>query len=127
MLFHLRDAFRAGDSLGWRGRAHPAVVDADRSLPVPASPHDWLAERQVRTGRKSAQGGHVPAHVQREDPYRRISPPPANNPEYLKWCEAGGIKQPMQKRTLNTRLTEGGFGIGRERTGGAVFLTGCQL
>ena len=24
----------------------PAVVDADRSLPVPASPHDWLAERK---------------------------------------------------------------------------------
>ena len=22
----------------------------------------------------------MPAHVQREDPYRRISPPPANNP-----------------------------------------------
>ena len=50
----------------------------------PPSPHDWLAERQVRTGRKSAQGGHVPAHVQREDPYRRISPPPANNPETCK-------------------------------------------
>ena len=24
----------------------PAVADADRSLPVPASPHDWLAERR---------------------------------------------------------------------------------
>ncbi len=27
-------------------RSAPAVVDADRSLPVPASPHDWLAERK---------------------------------------------------------------------------------
>ena len=25
----------------------PAVADADRSLPVPASPHDWLAERRL--------------------------------------------------------------------------------
>ena len=24
----------------------PAVADADRSLPVPTSPHDWLAERR---------------------------------------------------------------------------------
>ena len=42
---------------GWRGRAAtaisektllsvPAVAEADRSLPVPASPHDWLAERR---------------------------------------------------------------------------------
>ena len=31
----------------WAGAvAPPAVVDADRSLPVPASPHDWLAERK---------------------------------------------------------------------------------
>ena len=51
------------------------------------------------------------------------TPVPEVYAKYLKWCEAGGIKQPMQKRTLNTRLTEGGFGIGRVRTGGAVFLT----
>ena len=25
----------------------PAVADADRSLPAPASPHDWLAERRL--------------------------------------------------------------------------------
>ena len=42
---------------GWRGRAAtatserrllsaPAVADADRRLPVAASPHDWLAERR---------------------------------------------------------------------------------
>ena len=42
---------------GWHGRGAtaiserrccrlPAVADADRSLPVPASPHDWLAERR---------------------------------------------------------------------------------
>ena len=56
MLFHLRDAFRAGDVwLAWSRRygdirkallSAPAVADADRSLPVPASPHDWLAERR---------------------------------------------------------------------------------
>ena len=50
MLFHLRDAFRAGDVWLARSRRYgdirkvllsaPAVADADRSLPVPASPHD---------------------------------------------------------------------------------------
>ena len=56
MVFHLRDAFRAGDVWLARSRRYgdirkvllsaPAVADADRSLPVPASPHDWLAERR---------------------------------------------------------------------------------
>ena len=60
VLFHLRDAFRAGDV--WLARSHrygdirkallsaPAVADADRSLPAPASPHDWLAERRAPRG-----------------------------------------------------------------------------
>ena len=56
MLFHLRDAFRAGDVWLARSRRYgdirkallsaPAVADADRNLPVPASPHDWRAERR---------------------------------------------------------------------------------
>ena len=56
VLFHLRDAFRAGDVWLARSRCYgdirkallsaPAGADADRSLPVPASPHDWLAERR---------------------------------------------------------------------------------
>ena len=56
MWFHLRDAFRAGDVWLARPRRYgdirrtllsvPAVPDADRSLPVPARPRDWLAERQ---------------------------------------------------------------------------------
>ena len=56
VLFHLRDAFRAGDVWLARSRRYgdirkallsvPAGADADRSLPVPASPHDWLAERR---------------------------------------------------------------------------------
>ena len=56
VLFHLRDAFRAGDVWLARSRRYgdirkallsaPTVADADRSLPVPASPHDWLAERR---------------------------------------------------------------------------------
>ena len=56
VLFHLRDAFRAGDVWLAQSRRYgdirkallsaPAVADADRSLPVPASPHDWLAERR---------------------------------------------------------------------------------
>ena len=55
-MFHLRDAFRVGDVWLARSRRYgdirkallsaPAVADADRSLPVPASPHDWLAERR---------------------------------------------------------------------------------
>ena len=57
MLFHLRDAFRAGDVWLARSRRYgdirrtllaiPAVPEADRSLPVPARPRDWLAERQL--------------------------------------------------------------------------------
>ena len=57
VLFHLRDAFRAGDVWLARSRRYgdirrtllaiPAVPDADRSLPVPARPRDWLAERQL--------------------------------------------------------------------------------
>ena len=57
VLFHLRDAFRAGDVWLARSRRYgdirkallsaPAVTDADRSLPAPASPHDWLAERRL--------------------------------------------------------------------------------
>ena len=57
VLFHLRDAFRAGDVWLARSRRYgdirkallsaPAVADADRSLPAPASPHDWLAERRL--------------------------------------------------------------------------------
>ena len=57
VLFHLRDAFRAGDVWLARSRRYgdirkallsaPAVADADRSLPVPASPHDWLTERRL--------------------------------------------------------------------------------
>ena len=56
MLFHLRDAFRAGDVWLARSRRYgdirkallstPVVADADRSLPAPASPHEWLAERR---------------------------------------------------------------------------------
>ena len=56
VLFHLRDAFRAGDVWLARSRRYgdirrtllsaPAGADADRSLPVPVSPHDWLAERR---------------------------------------------------------------------------------
>ena len=56
VLFHLRDAFRAGDVWLARSRRYgdirrtllaiPAVPDADRSLPVPNSPRDWLAEHQ---------------------------------------------------------------------------------
>ena len=55
VLFHLRDAFRAGDVWLAQSRRYgdirktlpsaPAVIDADR-LPVPASPRDWLAERR---------------------------------------------------------------------------------
>ena len=54
----------------------------DAGLDVPAeflahvSPLGW--EHINLTGEYT--GGQVPAHVQREDPYRRISPPSANNP-----------------------------------------------
>ena len=60
MLFPLRAAFRAGDVWLARSRRYgdirkallsaPAVADADRSLPAPASPHDWLAERRFAEG-----------------------------------------------------------------------------
>ena len=56
VLFHLRDAFRAGDVWLARSRRYGDIrkallsapgPDADRSLPAPASPHDWLAERRL--------------------------------------------------------------------------------
>ena len=57
VLFHLRDAFRAGDVRLARSRRYgdirkallsaPAIADADRNLPVAASPHEWLAERRL--------------------------------------------------------------------------------
>ena len=55
VLFYLRDAFRAGDVWLARSRRYGDIrkallsapgPDADRSLPAPASPHDWLAERR---------------------------------------------------------------------------------
>ena len=56
--FEERHAFRAGDVWLARSRRYgdirkallsaPAIADADRSLPAPASPHDWLAERRFR-------------------------------------------------------------------------------
>ena len=61
MLFHLRAAFRARATF-WLARPRrygdmrkallsaPAVADADRSPPAPASPHDWLAERRFAEG-----------------------------------------------------------------------------
>ena len=57
VLFHLRDA-RSAPATVWLARSRrygdirkallsaPAAADADRSLPAPASPHDWLAERR---------------------------------------------------------------------------------
>ena len=55
VLFYLRDAFRAGDVWLARSRRYGDIrkallsapgPDADLSLPAPASPHDWLAERR---------------------------------------------------------------------------------
>ena len=37
----------------------------------------------------------MPAHVQRENPYRRISPPPANNPEEHEEQEEHGPSGPL--------------------------------
>ena len=49
----------------------PAVADADRSLPVPASPRDWLAERRFAPG--AVAGGSIEDSVlpRREDGNRR--------------------------------------------------------
>ena len=44
MLFHLRDAFRAGDVWLARSRRYGDIRKA--LLSAPASPHDWLAERR---------------------------------------------------------------------------------
>ena len=84
VLFHLRDAFRAGDVWLARSRRYgdirrtllsvPAV--ADRSLPVPASPRDWLAERPARPGRRSAPAGRQGAgRCGRGRQHRRPHPP----------------------------------------------------
>ena len=88
MLFHLRDAFRAGDIWLARSRRYgdiwrtllaiPAVPDAARSLPVPARPRDWLAERQftladglrrlaVKARAGATEGGSIENRILRVD------------------------------------------------------------
>ena len=67
VLFHLRDAFRAGDVWLARSRRYgdirkallsaPAVADADRSLPGPGQSARLARRAQVRAGRRSAPAG----------------------------------------------------------------------
>ena len=67
-------------------------------------------------------GGDVPAYVQREDPYRRISPPPANNPDVAIPTSSNGRGVSESRgpgsglRRLGTfRRAERQVGAGRDR------------
>ena len=56
----------------------PAVADADRRLPVPASPHDWLAERRfalaegLRRLAAAARAGAIAGGSTTEDSLLRV-------------------------------------------------------
>ena len=116
MLFHLRDAFRAGDFWLARSRRYgdirktllvaSAVVDADRSLPVPASPQDWLAERKgaldegLRRLDAAALAGTI-AGASIDDGMLRIERTAAAVPD-----GAGDLVADLYQRIPDTRITD---------------------
>ena len=116
VLFHLRDAFRAGDVWLARSRRYgdirktllsaPVVADADRSLPVPVNPHNWLAERRFAldeglhrldaTARADAiTGGRI------EDGMLRIERTEAAVPD-----GAADLVADLYRRMPNARITD---------------------
>ena len=116
VLFHLRDAFRAGDLWLARSRRYgdirktllsaPAVVDADRSLPVPASPQDWLAERKfaldegLRRLDAAARAGAI-AGASIDEGVLRIERTEAALPD-----GAGDLVTDLYQRIPDTRITD---------------------
>ena len=116
VLFHLRDAFRAGDVWLARSRRYgdirkvllpvPAVAAADRSLPLPASPHDWLAERQfaldagLRRMAAAARAGAI-AGGRIEDRMLRVERTEAAVPDGVADLVAG-----LYRRMPEARITD---------------------
>ena len=116
VLFHLRDAFRAGDIWLARSRRYgdirkallstPAGADADRSLPVPASPHDWLAERRfaldegLRRLAAAARTG-APAGESIEDSVLRVERTEAAVPD-----GAADLVVDLYRRMPEARITD---------------------
>ena len=116
VLFHLRDAFRAGDIWLARSRRYgdirkallstPAGADADRSLPVPASPHDWLAERRfaldegLRRLAAAARAG-APASESIEDSVLRVERTEAAVPD-----GAADLVADLYRRLPESRITD---------------------
>ena len=116
VLFHLRDAFRAGDVWLARSRRYgdvrkallstPAGADADRSLPVPASPHDWLAERRfaldegLRRQAAAARAGAT-AGESIEDSVLRVERPEAAVPD-----GAADLVADLYRRLPDARITD---------------------
>ena len=127
VLFHLRDAFRAGDVWLARSRRYgdirkallsvPAVADADRSLPVPASPHDWLAERRfaldegLRRLAAAARAGAI-AGGSIEDSVLRVERTEAAR-EGLERAPAGTGGSHARARAAARRARRGALGGGR--------------
>ena len=116
VLFHLRDAFRAGDVWLARSRRYgdirkallstPAGADADRSLPVPASPHDWLAERRFALGeglRRLAAAARAGATAGEsiEDSVLRVERTEAAVPD-----EAADLVADLYRRLPEARITD---------------------
>ena len=116
VLFHLRDAFRAGDLWLARSRRYgdirktllsvPTVADADRSLPVPASPQDWLAERKfaldegLRRLDAAARAGAI-AGGSIDEGMLRIERTEAAVPD-----GAGDLVTDLYQRIPDTRITD---------------------
>ncbi|MXY79603.1 MAG: Tn3 family transposase, partial [Chloroflexi bacterium] len=116
VLFHLRDAFRAGDLWLARSRRYgdirktllsvPTVADADRSLPVPVSPQDWLAERKfaldegLRRLDAAARAGAI-AGASIDEGMLRIERTEAAVPD-----GAGDLVTDLYQRIPDTRITD---------------------
>ena len=83
-----------------------AVVDADRSLPVPTSPQDWLAERKgaldegLRRLDAAARAGTI-AGASIDDGMLRIERTAAAVPD-----EAGDLVADLYQRIPDTRITD---------------------
>ena len=102
---------------GWRGRAAtaisggtllsvPAVPEADRSLPVPARPRDWLAERQLaladglrRLAAKARDGAVAGASI--EDRVLRVDRTEAAVPD-----GAADLVTDLYRRMPEARITD---------------------
>ena len=110
---------QADDVVGWLLAGMRDYLDGGFG-PIPQSVRDETAQFHLQADALSEfvgdelalqEGERTPA----SDIYQR----------YETWCRDRGMKRPMTARSLNTRLTEGGFGVCKARVGGTTWLIGC--